>query len=289
MKTIEIKTGDQVAQFTTRSVTFDNKEFFYSKMEGLTHDADAHVYHFVYDGESRSLPYDPKYSKVLGAIFSQVANLGHNRTAAASAASDKAQDTSDETQSAEKQDVPETDAEQPAEHMNVRDIVEGESASEENAAASAEDTANAEDAAGADAETGSADSDAEKAGDADSDAPSDKKAAKLAEKERKKAEKEKRKAEKEKLKAEKAALKAADKPEDPYGASGDYDPKSDPERKLKVRKSLITFGIVIAVIAVIAVVFYFIFGTSDNPSSLNPNSNESQQYEDIDELIDDLQ
>ena len=41
-------------------------------------------------------------------------------------------------------------------------------------------------------------------------------------------------------------------PEDPYGASGDYDPKSDPERKLKVRKSLITFGIVIAVIAVIA-------------------------------------
>ena len=69
MKTIEIKTGDQVAQFTTRSVTFDNKEFFYSKMEGLTHDADAHVYHFVYDGESRSLPYDPKYSKVLGDLF----------------------------------------------------------------------------------------------------------------------------------------------------------------------------------------------------------------------------
>lgn len=280
MKTIEIKTGDQVAQFTTRSVTFDNKEFFYSKMEGLTHDADAHVYHFVYDGESRSLPYDPKYSKVLGAIFSQVANLGHNRTAAASAASDKAQDS-------DKQESHPSD--QPAEHMNVRDIVEGESASEENAAASAEDTANAEDAAETDAETGSADSGTEKAGDAGSDAPSDKKAAKLAEKERKKAEKEKRKAEKEKLKAEKAALKAADKPEDPYGASGDYDPKSDPERKLKVRKSLITFGIVIAVIAVIAVVIYFIFGTSDNPSSLNPNSNESQQYEDIDELIDDLQ
>ena len=32
MKTIELKAGQQIAQFTTKSVTFDGKEFFYSRM-----------------------------------------------------------------------------------------------------------------------------------------------------------------------------------------------------------------------------------------------------------------
>ena len=38
MKTIELKAGQQIAQFTTKSVTFDGKEFFYSRMSNLTHD-----------------------------------------------------------------------------------------------------------------------------------------------------------------------------------------------------------------------------------------------------------
>ncbi|MEI3516870.1 MAG: hypothetical protein V8R50_06040 [Clostridia bacterium] len=45
----------------------------------------------------------------------------------------------------------------------------------------------------------------------------------------------------------------------------------------------------LVIIAALSVAAYFIFGTSNNPSSNNPGSKESQQYDDIDELINDLQ
>ena len=45
MKTIELKAGQQIAQFTTKSVTFDGKEFFYSKMSNLTHDPATEKYY----------------------------------------------------------------------------------------------------------------------------------------------------------------------------------------------------------------------------------------------------
>ena len=43
MKTIELKAGQQIAQFTTKSVTFDGKEFFYSRMSNLTHDPPKNI------------------------------------------------------------------------------------------------------------------------------------------------------------------------------------------------------------------------------------------------------
>ncbi len=273
MKTIEIKSNGQIAQFTTKSVTFDGKEFFYSRMENLKHDAAGYTYSFTYDGESKTLPYDARYEKILDAIFSQVKALQARKAAQAAAGAAK-------TNANDKNVQPAPAAEK-----------EAESAGE--AAPPAESTASSN--------TESATDDTAQSGE-----PvvfTDKKAAKQAEKERKKAEKAKKKEEKKRMKAEKAALKAAGKSADasakatdaegsssPEGASEEsYDPKNDPERKRKIKKAVITFAIVIAAMAVIAVVYHFIFGTSDNPSSLSPNSEGSQQYDDIDQLIEDLQ
>ena len=75
MKTIELKAGQQIAQFTTKSVTFDGKEFFYSRMSNLTHDPATQKYYFTYDGESKILPYEAKDAQILTAIFSQVLKL----------------------------------------------------------------------------------------------------------------------------------------------------------------------------------------------------------------------
>lgn len=85
MKTIEIKTGEQTAQFTTKSVTFDGKEFFYSKMQNVKHNPSGCIYAFTYDGELKMLPYEAKDAKVLAAIFSQVQKLPPHKQAAADA------------------------------------------------------------------------------------------------------------------------------------------------------------------------------------------------------------
>ena len=91
MKTIELKAGQQIAQFTTKSVTFDGKEFFYSRMSNLTHDPATQKYYFTYDGESKILPYEAKDAQILTAIFSQVLKLQAAKAAQAHAAKVPAQ------------------------------------------------------------------------------------------------------------------------------------------------------------------------------------------------------
>lgn len=227
MKTIEIKTGEQIAQFTTKSVTFDGREFFYSKMQNVQHNQTGCIYSFTYDGELKLLPYEAKDAKVLTAIFSQVQKLQLHKSTANSA-----------------------DAE--------------EISKKEPAAAKAEETAS------------------------EPVVFEDKKAAKQAEKERKQAEKAKKKAEKEQKKAKKAALKTQKTDDDSTGTKESPDEEQASERKAKMKKSIITFAVIIGITVILAVAFYFIFGTSSNPS-MGPNSTESQQYDDIDELINDLQ
>ena len=75
MKTIEIISGEQRAIFTTRSVTFDGKEFLYINMTDVSNDPDACVYTFTYDNEIKLLPYEAKDAAVLNAIFGQVMGM----------------------------------------------------------------------------------------------------------------------------------------------------------------------------------------------------------------------
>ena len=82
MKTIEIKTGSQTARFTTKSVTFDGREFFYANMSHVTNDVENHTYTFTCGDETKTLPYEEKDAKILNAIFSQVRQLEEKRHAA---------------------------------------------------------------------------------------------------------------------------------------------------------------------------------------------------------------
>lgn len=268
MKTIEIKSGEQTAQFTTKSVSFDGKEFFYSRMEDLRHDPEHHIYYFTYAGESKILPYEAKYEKVLSAIFTQVENLQAR----------KATNASNKIISTKRSNDPNISPQPPETHQSGAPVIKDVMKEEDNTAQKESVTDN--NGLKPESETVQA---------AENNEPvvfTDKKAAKQAEKERKKAEKQKRKEEKQKIKAEKTGAHKQDNPEN---SGNECDNQNNPDRKRKMKKALITFAIIIAVMAVIAVVCYFIFGTSNNPSSIAPNSDESQQYEDIDQLIDDLQ
>lgn len=303
MKTIELKAGQQIAQFTTKSVTFDGKEFFYSRMSNLTHDPATQKYYFTYDGESKILPYEAKDAQILTAIFSQVLKLQAAKAAQAHAAKAPAQATQQTPQApvqdqAQQEEIPVTP--QTPHAVDVRAAAEmAQPAPEpaEQAPAAGQATA------------------AEQASAEEPIVFTDKKAAKQAEKERKKAEKAAKRAEKERLKAEKAAKKAGKvtEPETPAEggsqaqetgaqtsdltgtpAESAAEPKelTDEEKtakKTKLKKSLLIFAAVLVIVAALTVAAYFIFGTSNNPSSNNPGSKESQQYDDIDELINDLQ
>lgn len=299
MKTIELKAGQQIAQFTTKSVTFDGKEFFYSRMSNLTHDPATQKYYFTYDGESKILPYEAKDAQILTAIFSQVLKLQAAKAAQAHAAKVPAQTAQQTPQvpvqdQAQQEEIPVTP--QTPHAVDVRAAAEmAQPAPEpaEQAPAAGQATA------------------AEQASAEEPIVFTDKKAAKQAEKERKKAEKAAKRAEKERLKAEKAAKKAGKVTEPETPAEGDSQAQetdmqtseltstpaeskelTDEEKtakKAKLKKSLLIFAAVLVIIAALSVAAYFIFGTSNNPSSNNPGSKESQQYDDIDELINDLQ
>ena len=303
MKTIELKAGQQIAQFTTKSVTFDGKEFFYSRMSNLTHDPATQKYYFTYDGESKILPYEAKDAQILTAIFSQVLKLQAAKAAQAHAAKVPAQTAQQTPQApvqdqAQQEEIPVTP--QTPHAVDVRaaaEIAQPAPEPAEQAPAAGQATA------------------AEQASAEEPIVFTDKKAAKQAEKERKKAEKAAKRAEKERLKAEKAAKKAGKvtEPETPAEggsqsqetgaqtsdltgtpAESAAEPKelTDEEKtakKTKLKKSLLIFAAVLVIVAALSVAAYFIFGTSNNPSSNNPGSKESQQYDDIDELINDLQ
>lgn len=303
MKTIELKAGQQIAQFTTKSVTFDGKEFFYSRMSNLTHDPATQKYYFTYDGESKILPYEAKDAQILTAIFSQVLKLQAAKAAQAHAAKVPAQTAQQTPQApvqdqAQQEEIPVTP--QTPHAVDVRAAAEmAQPAPEpaEQAPAAGQATA------------------VEQASAEEPIVFTDKKAAKQAEKERKKAEKAAKRAEKERLKAEKAAKKAGKvtEPETPAEggsqsqetgaqtsdltgtpAESAAEPKelTDEEKtakKTRLKKALLIFAAVLVIVAALSVAAYFIFGTSNNPSSNNPGSKESQQYDDIDELINDLQ
>lgn len=303
MKTIELKAGQQIAQFTTKSVTFDGKEFFYSRMSNLTHDPATQKYYFTYDGESKILPYEAKDAQILTAIFSQVLKLQAAKAAQAHDAKVPAQTTQQTPQApvqdqAQQEEIPVTP--QTPHAVDVRAAAEmAQPAPEpaEQAPAAGQATA------------------AEHASAEEPIVFTDKKAAKQAEKERKKAEKAAKRAEKERLKAEKAAKKTGKvtEPETPAEggsqsqetgaqtsdltgtpAESAAEPKelTDEEKtakKTRLKKALLIFAAVLVIVAALSVAAYFIFGTSNNPSSNNPGSKESQQYDDIDELINDLQ
>ena len=303
MKTIELKAGQQIAQFTTKSVTFDGKEFFYSRMSNLIHDPATQKYYFTYDGESKILPYEAKDAQILTAIFSQVLKLQAAKAAQAHAAKVPAQTA---------QQTPQAPVQDQAQHEEIPVTPQTPHAVDVRAAA--EMAQPAPEPAGQAPAAGQATA-AEQASAEEPIVFTDKKAAKQAEKERKKAEKAAKRAEKERLKAEKAAKKAGKvaEPETPAEsgsqaqetgaqtsdltgtpAESAAEPKelTDEEKtakKTKLKKSLLIFAAVLVIVAALSVAAYFIFGTSNNPSSNNPGSKESQQYDDIDELINDLQ
>lgn len=286
MKTIEILIGGHKAQFTTKSLTLGGRELLYANMSQISHDPENHIYRFTYDGRKIALPYEAKDARVMTAIFTQVQALEAQKMSWTQALSGIHPNENPQPAAGEKTAAPATAApvpeEKPAEAasaqqaderkdeaisaqheagFNVKAQVEGqESQSSENTS----DNANAQLSESAEASEASGSETSAK-----EEQPKKSFKGRFASKKKEKAE---------------ASADAKDsdvKPEEKEPA--------DPEKKKKLKKSLKIFAIIIAAVIAMSAIYYFVFGTADSPSEANPNNTESQQYEDIDELIDDMQ
>lgn len=262
MKTVELKIGNQTAQFTTKSLTYNGREYFYSRMTGVANDPVNHNYAFAYDGQVIVLHYDEKDLRVLNAIFGQVTNL--------------ARQTASFTQP--QQAVPQ----RPQDPLQMRQTFHGQQQMPQAAQQNTQPFMQPQpqqapqQTATPQAQTGDPS--------AADNAPLSKAELKA-----------QKKAEKERLKAEKRAAKGRDRKapsavvtNDDEHAAAERTPEEKAIRKEKIKKSLIVFGIIIAAFALISIIWFAKFGTSDKPT-MGPNSTQSQSYDDIDELIDELQ
>lgn len=266
MKTIELMISGQVAQFTTRSVTLDGREYFYSNMTNLQHSPIILTYTFDYDGETQRFVYQKKDAKILSAIFSQVHKLEERKKAQAAAAEEQLKASAAPVEEPAVEAEPETPAE--------------EAVAEEVPAATEETEAEAEESEEAKSEK----------------TPDDTMEAMIQATIALNEERAKKQAEKEARKAKRKAIREAKKngtpiPEEYLNDESEEKEAAaaDPEKHEKIKKSLKIFGIIIAAVLVVSVIYYFAFGTSNAPTEKSPNNTESQQYDDIDQLIDDMQ
>ncbi len=265
MKTVELKIGNQTAQFTTKSLTYNGREYFYSRMTGVANDPVNHNYAFAYDGQVIVLHYDEKDLRVLNAIFGQVKNL--------------ARQTASFTQP--QQAVPQ----RPQDPLQMRQTFHGQQQMPQAAQQNTQPFMQPQ------TQQVSQQPVAQQAPQAQTGDPSAADNAPLSKAELKA----QKKAEKERLKAEKRAAKGRDRKapsavvtNDDEHAAAERTPEEKAIRKEKIKKSLIVFGIIIATFALISIIWFAKFGTSDKPT-MGPNSTQSQSYDDIDELIDELQ
>jgi len=288
MKTIELTSGNQKALFTTKSVTFDNKEFLYSHMSDVKNDIENSCYIFTYDGVRKLLPYETKDAKVLEVIFGQVIKMEEKRKAAlAYTMSVKVSPefheqvaAAEAEAAAGKQETPAKDAEAAEEQQEIP-AETGKPSAETEQKTSSEETQEevpaeepVTEAKGTEAEETPVEKPAE-------EQPAEAETSgETAEKEEFLTYNEQKKRAKAQKKLEKHNAKKAENPEDK---------PADPEKKAKLKKSLTVFGIVIGAVLIISLIYFAIFGTANDPSSAAPNSTEQQQYEDIDQLIEDLQ
>ena len=252
MKTIELLINGQKAQFTTKSVTLNGKEYFYSKITKLDHSPIVHTYKMECEGEEMLLTYEKKDAKILAAIFSQVNKMIELKKAKAAEAKAEAKGEAKAEAKAEeapagvdvKEALEEKTEEAPAESSDVMDeMVKATIALNEERAK--------------------------------------KEAEKAAKKARKKAIKE--------AKNNGTPLPEEVKEENSNENAAEDAAPVDPAKQAKLKKSLTIFGIVLAAIIAASLIYYFVFGTSNAPTDSGPGVTESQQYEDIDQLIEDLE
>ena len=279
MESIKYQVKGHSVEFSKRALTIDNKVYSYTGISQIKHSSAYHAYLFKYNGEWVKLFYNEPDGKTIAILFKRIQKMNERRAAYARATQSidtsaiaAALAASSGEKPEEKPAAPETKAEEPAakaEEPEVEKPAEEAPVVEE---APAVEEAPVE------------------------EAPAEEAPAVEPEKEVPEAEEvpaEEAQAE------EEGPAEEAQAEEKPAEEAPAEEPAKDAEtiaaeaaeaeiKKAKRKKAFLIFGIIIALFLIAGIIYFLTVGTTDD-SSQGPNVDETHQYNDIDELIEEMQ
>ena len=256
MDTIKLSVDGHEISFSTKSLTIDDKVYLYTGISAIKHSSAKKLYLFKYEDSWHKLPYEDKDQKKVATIFRRVAEMNAKRSAKAEAAS-LAKAVEDNAEPADADEINKTDVD------TVTDTLSGTAA--EPAAAEPE-TAEPE-------AEGSESDEAAEASLTEEESPAEDKG------------EESEGGETEETESNEPAEAEGD---ESAKAEGDSPELSESElRKKRLIKAFAILAVIIALFVLAGVAYFFIFGTS-NDASQSPNTDSTHEYNDIDELIDEM-
>ena len=256
MDTIKLSVDGHEISFSTKSLTIDDKVYLYTGISAIKHSSAKKLYLFKYKNSWHKLPYEDKDQKKVATIFRRVAEMNAKRSAKAEAAS-PAKAVEDNAKPADADEINKTDVD------TVTDTLSGTAA--EPAAAEPE-TAEPE-------AEGSESDEAAEASLTEEESPAEDKG------------EESEGGETEETESNEPAEAEGD---ESAKAEGDSPELSEAKlRKKRLIKAFAILAVIIALFVLAGVAYFFIFGTS-NDASQSPNTDSTHEYNDIDELIDEM-
>lgn len=267
MESIKYQVKGHSVEFSKRALTIDNKVYSYTGISQIKHSSAYHAYLFKYNGEWVKLFYNEPDGKTIAILFKRIQKMNERRAAYARATQSidtsaiaAALAASSGEKPEEKPAAPEAKAEAPAEEAPV---VEEAPAVEEAPV----EEAPAEEAPAVEPEKEVPEAEevpAEEA-QAEEEVPAEETQA-------------------EEKPAEEAPAEEPAKDAETVAAEA-----AEAEiKKAKRKKAFLIFGIIIALFLIAGIIYFLTVGTTDD-SSQGPNVDETHQYNDIDELIEEMQ
>lgn len=256
MDTIKLSVDGHEISFSTKSLTIDDKVYLYTGISAIKHSSAKKLYLFKYENSWHKLPYEDKDQKKVATIFRRVAEMNAKRSAKAEAPS-PVKAVEDNAEPADADEINKTDVD------TVTDTLSGTAA--EPAAAEPE-TAEPE-------AEGSESDEAAEASLTEEESPAEDKG------------EESEGGETEETESNEPAEAEGD---ESAKAEGDSPELSEAKlRKKRLIKAFAILAVIIALFVLAGVAYFFIFGTS-NDASQSPNTDSTHEYNDIDELIDEM-
>ncbi len=293
MESIKYKVKDHSVEFSKRALTIDNKVYSYTGISQIKHSSAYHAYLFKYNGEWVKLFYNEPDGKTIAILFKRIQKMNERRAAYARATQSidtsaiaAALAASSGEKPEEKPAAPEAKAEEPA------------AKAEEPAAEPAEEAPKAEEAPVV--EEPPAVEEAPEAEEAPAEEAPAAEESPVEEPEEKAAEEAPAV---EETPAEEAEEKPAEETPTEEAPAAEEAPAEEPAKdaetiaadaaeaeikKAKRKKAFLIFGIIIALFLIAGIIYFLTVGTTDD-SSQGPNVDETHQYNDIDELIEEMQ
>lgn len=279
MESIKYKVKDHSVEFSKRALTIDNKVYSYTGISQIKHSSAYHAYLFKYNGEWVKLFYNEPDGKTIAILFKRIQKMNERRAAYARATQSidtsaiaAALAASSGEKPEEKPAAPEAKAEEPA------------AKAEEPAAEPAEEAPKAEEAPVV--EEPPAVEEAPEAEEAPAEEAPAAEESPVEEPEEKPAEE---KPAEETPTEEAPAAEEAPAEEPAKDAETIAAEAAEAEiKKAKRKKAFLIFGIIIALFLIAGIIYFLTVGTTDD-SSQGPNVDETHQYNDIDELIEEMQ